>query len=218
MKHKKFIFMLTVLVLLMAAGGVSAYFTSMDQNTNTWTTGNITIELREPEYGKATPAERENITPNQELTKDPLIKNTGSNEAYVFLQFSVPKANVKTADADGTLQPSVQQELFSYTIHSGWTKVSEDNSSADSNSYIYAYGSSSGCTPLSSGTSTPPLFQNSRIVFKNIVEGQELQNKKLEIPVRAFGIQTSDLSTDNTSLPSEVWKILTNQTVPSISD
>lgn len=218
MKQKKLIFIFAALALLMTAGGVSAYFTSMDQNTNTWTTGNITIELQEPEYDKIPQIERENITPNQKLTKDPLIKNTGSNEAYVFLRFSVPKANVKTAAADGTLQPSAQQELFSYTIHSGWTKVSEDNSSADNNSYIYAYGSSSGCTPLSSGAATPPLFQDSRIVFKNIIEGQGLQNKNLEIPVQAFGIQTSDLGTNSTSLPSEVWKILTNQADPSVSD
>lgn len=218
MKQKKYIFILAVLALLMAAGGVSAYFTSTDQNTNTWTTGNIAIELQEPEYDKTPQTERENITPNQELAKDPLIKNTGSNEAYVFLRFSVPKANVKTAAADGTLQPSATQELFSYAIHSGWTKVSEDKTAADKNTYVYAYGSSSGCTPLSSGTATPPLFQDSRIVFKNIIEGQGLQNKKLEIPVRAFGIQTSDLGADGTSLPSAVWEILANQADPSVSN
>ena len=63
-----------VLVLLLATGGISAYFTSTDNATNSWTVGDVTIDLLEAEYDKVPETERQNITPNKVFTKDPVVK------------------------------------------------------------------------------------------------------------------------------------------------
>lgn len=82
LKNKKRMMTLAaVLVLLLAIGGISAYFTSTDNATNQWTVGDVTIELLEEEYDKVPETERQNITTNKVFTKDPVVRNTGTNDA-----------------------------------------------------------------------------------------------------------------------------------------
>ena len=208
---KRMIFIAAVLVLLLGVGGVSAYFTSTDNATNSWTVGDVTIELLEEEYDKVPEAERQNITPNQSFTKDPVVKNIGTNDAFVFLRFSVPKQAVRIADQTGAAQASQVQELFDYTIHTDWVKVSEDTSAAAQNTYVYAYGTEAACKALVAEASTPSLFKENQITFINVLEGQGLEGNALEIPVEAYGIQTTDLDTDDKTAPADVWQILMNQ-------
>lgn len=210
LKNKKRVIILAAaLVLLLTVGGVSAYFTSTDEATNSWTVGDVKIELLEVEYDKVPAEERTNITPNQTFIKDPVVTNTGTNDAFVFLQFSVPKANVKV---DGTLQSAKMQELFDYTIHESFTKVSEDTSATDKNIYVYSYGTEDACKSLAAEDSTPSLFEGNRITFKNVIEGQGLEGMTLEVPVQALAIQTTDLSDTDATRPADVWRILSNQT------
>lgn len=210
LKNKKFMILVTALVLLLTVGGVSAYFTSTDHATNYWTVGDIEIELLEAEYDKVPAEERTNITPNKAFIKDPVIWNTGTNDAFVFLRFSVPKQDVQIADQTGSVQDSHVQELFDYTINDGWTKVSEDTSATDKNIYVYSYGTETDCKALKAEASTPSLFQDNEITFINVLEGQGLEGTTLEIPVESFGIQTDLGELDSTS-PSAVWQILINQ-------
>lgn len=208
---KRIIFIAAVLVLLLGVGGVSAYFTSTDNATNQWTVGDVTIELLEEEYDKVPETERQNITPNKVFTKDPVVKNIGTNDAFVFLRFSVPKKEVRIAGQDGSAQASQVQELFDYTIQDGWVKVSEDTSATDKNTYVYAYGNEAACKALAAEASTPSLFKNNQVTFINVIEGQSLEGTTLEIPVESFGIQTTDLGTDDKTAPADVWKILIHQ-------
>ena len=80
------------LVGVMGIGGILAYFTDGDTATNTMTVGQISIDLQEPNWEP-----KDDITPGQDIRKDPLIKNDGENDAYVFLEVSVPYANITTA-------------------------------------------------------------------------------------------------------------------------
>ena len=115
------------------------FFSSIRDAVCNWRRlGNVTIELLEEEYDKVPEEERHNITPDKVFTKDPIVRNVGTNDAFVFLEVSVPKANVRTASADGTAQPAAVQELFSYGISEGWTKVTEETSASDKNTYVYA--------------------------------------------------------------------------------
>ena len=75
---KKKIIAFAVLILLLSAGGISAYFTASDEASNRWTVGNVSIELLEEEYDKVPETERQNITPNKTFTKDPVVRNTGT--------------------------------------------------------------------------------------------------------------------------------------------
>jgi len=223
--NRKRIMILAAVVLLLLIGSVSAYFTSTDEAKNTWTVGKVEIDLQEPLYDENNPEESQNMAPNKVVHKDPKVENTGENDAFVFLKVSIPKANVAVASQDGSKQDSVLQELFDYGISSDWVKVEEDTSAVDKNTYVYAYGNADECTALTKGGVTSVLFKNTeaadaaepgavgKISFKNVIEGQGLEAVTLEIPVEAYAIQTTDLTSDNVKSPSEVWNILSKQSV-----
>lgn len=223
-KNKKNFVIALALIAIMAIGGIAAYFTSTDQATNTWTVGKIKIDLTEPQYDENNEEEAKNMTPNKEIHKDPQITNTGNNSAYVFMKVTIPKANVMVANQDGTRQQAEVQELFDYQWNDGWYVVSVDESEAKYNTYVVAYASKDACTSLAENAKTPVLFKNAAgnqidtpnevgiITFKNVIEGQGLEETVLTIDVKAFAIQTADLGTENVTSPSEVWSILSKQT------
>ena len=62
-----------------AAGGISAYFTDNDTATNTFTVGKVSLDLEEPNW-----VPPENITPEQEMKKDPQILNSGDKQRICF--------------------------------------------------------------------------------------------------------------------------------------
>ena len=194
------------LAAIMAVGGASAYFTATDNKDNTWTVGNVNIELQETGYDAAQD-ERTNITPNMELTKDPQILNDGTNDAFVFMRVQVPKANVKVATQDNTSFTEEVQELFDYTFDDGWTVI-DTKEGTDSNTYVCVYGSATKCQALAKDATTPTLFKDGKITFKNVLEGQGLDGTTLEMPVEAFAIQTADITESDTDVPSEVWSVL----------
>lgn len=198
------------LAAVMAVGGISAYFTAADAKDNTWTVGNIDIQLLEPQYDESE-SERVNITPNKELTKDPQIQNKGNNDAFVFLKVTVPKADVKVASQDNQTFDQSMQELFDYVIDGNWSLVKTETGDA-TDMHVYVYGTQNKCTALAPGATTSVLFKDGKIKFKNVVEGQGLDETTLEMPVEAFAIQTTDLAGNGTTNPTEVWALLEGNT------
>lgn len=77
---KKILALALVVVLAVTAvtGATLAYFTDDDAATNTFTVGNVQIELTEPKWKAA-----EDVYPGQVLDKDPTVENTGANRCYV---------------------------------------------------------------------------------------------------------------------------------------
>ena len=77
-----------VLSLTLGLGGSLAYLTDTDAKVNTFTMGDVKIEVEET-FGKDTDFE-EDIRPGAEVNKDAWIHNTGVNDAYVWMTVSVP--------------------------------------------------------------------------------------------------------------------------------
>ena len=188
------------LIALMAIGSTLAYFVDRDQVTNHFTVGDIEISVSEPNWN---PSDGADITPNKVVKKDPKITNDGANDAFVFMSVKVPKANVKTANADGTLNAAANQDLFTYSVNTGW-KLIKTNASTDSTEYIYAYAGDK-MTALKPGETTATIFDT--VKFINIVE-EQLDGQSLDIQVDTMGIQTADLGTDS---PLEIYNIIMNQ-------
>ena len=77
-----------VLLLLMTALFVSmAMFTSFDEVTNRLEPGRINITLLEPQWN---PEDAREAVPNEDIPKDPYIRNDEEVPAYVFLKVTVP--------------------------------------------------------------------------------------------------------------------------------
>ena len=214
-----------ILAGTVSIGGIMAYFTDGDTATNTFTVGKISLDLQEPSWVPPT-----NITPGQEIAKDPQIKNDGNNEEFVFLKVTFPYANVITANENGTKNRIADTELFSYDVNEEWTELSaqrEIDSSSKIVTHLYAYtgNTSDSMKPLAVNSSTPALFEWVR--FANIVEDQNLETTTQNIVIEAYGIQTQNIkdekgnldgdNNDGKTLPLDVWKVIENQN-PSLQN
>ena len=220
MKNKKLLRGLCMaLVLCMGIGGMFAYFTDTDTTTNTFTVGQISLDLQEPNWPGNDDPSVQDITPNQELTKDPQILNDGVNSEYVFATVAVPYANIKTAAEDGTVAAeAANTELYTLQgVSSDWFLMGYlDNDGSisatpvyrDDNTvvHLYAYGSADAMTKLAKDARTDAIFES--VKFVNAVEDQNLEGTSLDIVINAYGIQTENIGDADTA--SEIWTIVKN--------
>lgn len=218
-KRKLSVIALT-LVCCLAIAGVSAYFTDGDSTVNTFTVGKISLDLIEPEW-----IEPKNITPEQEIKKDPRIYNGGINDEYVFLKVEVPYSTVITAAENGTRNEKAATQLFSYTVNNGWMEFKPAEwSDADAKgngvvTHYYAYASNGAMTALAQGVTTPALFN--AVKFANVIEDQGLEQATLNINITAYGIQTANINNGDNAIdgtngagktaPIDVWTVVTAQ-------
>ena len=98
MKLNKKITTLSLVAALAATtiiGGTMAYFTDTDSENNTFTIGNVKIQLIEKfeQDSKLIPAtgSAQNGTLKNGVTKEVSVKNTGSEEAYVRVHIAIPQ-------------------------------------------------------------------------------------------------------------------------------
>lgn len=190
MKNRKMVkgIALAAMVAALAAGGTAAYLTDFESATNSFTVGKVDIELDEPNWK---PDENTKLVPTQVIKKDPFVKNLGVNDAFVYLEVSVPVRNVITAALDGTRNALAKTEVFSYTKNKEWTQM-ERKEIGQNMVYTYVYNSI-----LKPGEKTTTLFNT--VTFANIIEGQ-LDTQQLDMPVRAYAIQSTNTGDDKTTV------------------
>lgn len=186
----------------LAVGGTSAYLTDYGKTTNTFTVGKVDIDLKEPNWN---PEDHTKIVATEEMKKDPQITNVGKNDAYVYMEVSVPVKNVITANADGSRKEAGATELFSWNKSASWTLM---GSKTVGTNKVYLYNYNKVVKPTET---TEALFKT--ITFANVVEGQ-VDEQQLDVDVRAYAIQ--DLNTDNKeetvdAQAKTAWEKYTNQ-------
>ena len=215
-------------VACLGIAGVSAYFTDAAKITNTFTVGKVDVTPNEPDWTPPT-----DIVPNQEFDKNPEVTNSGKNNAYIFLQVKIPKANVAYADADGTKHNENKSESVAlFDCANGgtpgfnttnWAELtSEKDETEEYVTRTFVYGTSSTAKALTPGAKTESLFTT--IKFKNVLEGQSIEGSKLNVDVTTFAIQTdylgdetNDGSGTTTTDPAAIWAILEKQ-APTVED
>ena len=129
--NMKKILLLTGVLCLASVGGVSAYLTDYDKVSNQFTVGKVDVELTEDNWK---PDDHKKIEPGKVISKYPRIKNTGINDAYAYLEVSIPTANVIAAADNGSRLEKRVQELFSFQSKASWTKL---NSQKVGNNQVY---------------------------------------------------------------------------------
>lgn len=166
----------------LAVGGVSAYLTDWEEKTNTFTV--TTAEdfdtdgwLTEPEWDK-TPEDHTNIVPGQVVTKDPTVTNKTPVDAWMYVEVSIPRANIKTQeDTDPR-----QQDLFTFEAQDNWVLVGE-KVYTQNHVLVYALGDGENPTkPNESGT----LFNE--VNYVDVADGQNVPSS-LDINVTGYMVQ-----------------------------
>ena len=211
MKKKKTITAAVILLLVFVVGGAIAYFTDTDTRTNTFTIGSVDITLTEDGWDALAdtnnndiPDAAEDMMPGESVTKDPLINNVSTkNPAYVFAKVEVPCTTI-------VAPATTSEELFTYTVNSGWTELSTAAvacTSGGTATHVYYYGSNGTLTALAkaadSSTPTPttnPVF--SSITLRSTLTGNEGLTGNKNVVVTGYGIQTEGLQS---TTPADVW-------------
>lgn len=90
---------LLAIVAILGVGGTLAYFTAEDAATNTFTVGNVKIDLTEPNWDASGSADAPEVYPGEALKKDPTVTNTGANPCFVRVE--VTGLDCLKGDGDG---------------------------------------------------------------------------------------------------------------------
>lgn len=230
MSRKKLIVTAIVLTLILAIGGILAYFTSTDTKTNRFKMGNVGITVNETNFpgDPSDPTNKVPVVPNKEIPKNPTVTNNGDGDVYAFVTVKIPRAEVKTS-ANGV---ATEQDLFTVRkitdattgetdpgINDGWLPVGNPEVITENDKsftlYVYAYATEEETvkklTPLAkNATTTTPVFD--KVKFAGVVETQSgtgsLQGTDLDVVVSGYGIQTEGLESD---VPATVWPLVIDQ-------
>lgn len=192
----------------LVVGMISAYFTDADTATNTFTVGDVSMNLQEPNWD---PDAADEILPSQTVPKDPQILNNGENEEFVFATVEVPYVkDLITVNPDGTKNEAADTDLFTYEVNDGWVEIGTPvvNEEKGTVTYTYAYGTDTEMEALLPGESTPALFDE--VTFVNAAEKQDLENTSKDIVINGYAIQTDNINGGKTA-PADVWQVVQNQ-------
>lgn len=214
MSRKKLIITAIILALVLAIGGILAYFTDVEQKENKFKTSKVDIEVIEESWpgNPDTPGgdpKTVDIVPGQIVAKDPLVKNNGEGTVYAFVEIEVPKAKFKLAGEDAisnTARPlfkllkGASEAAAVEGINDGWTLLSTDDTAADKVVYVYGYKTASETgvlTGLAKNASTTKAFNYVKFVDvdedSNTPAANSIQNKEYTVKVNGYGIQTEGL-------------------------
>ena len=212
MNKKKTIALIAVLLLIaLLIGGIFAYFTDTDSATNTFTIGNVDIELLEESWDPTNNAT--NLTPGATIAKDPTVHNIGTNDAYVFVEVIIPCVDT---DGDGNVE-----QLFNFntnnTPNAGWTIINSPAISNGSITYVLAYATTESNTTTmttlaSSATTSTAAFSN--VTLASTLDGNVAANiantanvaHSADIIVNAYGIQKDNVS----GTPAQIFALFGN--------
>lgn len=120
------IFLCVALVAIAIAGASLAYFTDTKSAENTFTVGNVKIDLTEPKWGETGEKEAETVYAGEPLAKDPTVENVGANPCFVRIkvtgldQFG-DKGNItyRTDYVDGKLGTNWSRHTDGYFYYTG---------------------------------------------------------------------------------------------------
>lgn len=172
MKMKKIALLAASMVTLVAVsvGGTMAYLTADASATNVFTIGNVKIAIEEPSWPATGTV---NIEPGQTVTKDPFVKNTGLNPAYIRVKVDIPT---------GTINDVANTKLFTLgTLGTGWT--------LESDGYYYYDGI------VQPNGQTSKLFEQVTLINSYAENGDTAVDK--DIVVTAEAVQTKGLTNND---------------------
>ena len=187
MNKKKIVTVCLVVALLAvcAIGGSLAYFTDTDTKDNTFTVGNVNIELTETEW-----VEDSIANPGVAVDKNPIVKNIGENEAWIRVNVTISDAAAFKA-AMKAHNITDLATIFAGHNESYWKRASiNEDAEADTITYSYYYKEK-----VAKNASTQPIFTSVTIPAAFTSAEMAEIGDDFTIKVTADAIQTAGLAT-----------------------
>lgn len=207
---KKSILMAAIAVMLVAVlvvGGTLAYFTDTKSADNTFTVGDVKIKLDEsnvndPNGDRVTSNEYTDVFPGIQYKKDPVVTNTGKNDAYVRAVVTIENGMNWMGLYNENVWTAPQEEAFMKLIcdklGAGWSieniayVTNAERGSTDFVATLKYTG------VLKSGDATSAMFENVMLptnATANDITTRVAQNGVFHIDVVAQAIQTNGFGT-----------------------
>ena len=156
------------IILGMMAGAV--IFTASATTTGAYLT-RITDSLK-----------NESVLPEESRTKNPLVKNTGTLDSWMFLEVNIPIRRISLVDENTKRkQPEGETELFRFRINAGWELIEKTRTGND---MCYVYGWKEMVAPTKQ---TGTLFDS--VTMVPYLEGSLNDKEVYQIRVTAKAIQ-----------------------------
>lgn len=163
MKKKLMAIALAVCVVAVLAAGASlAYFTDKTEAANnTFTMGNVKITLDETDLtkddGSRTPAGNTytNLYPGMDMVKDPIVYNTGRNDAWVRVIVRVANGAAFMDQFKDTQYGQSPLEGLTHGLGEGW-QITASTKDTATNDMVYTIVYN---TVLKPGERTPAVFE-----------------------------------------------------------
>lgn len=207
---KKSILMAAIAVMLVAVlvvGGTLAYFTDTKSADNTFTVGDVKIKLDEsnvndPNGDRVTSNEYTDVFPGIQYKKDPVVTNTGKNDAYVRAVVTIENGMNWMGLYNENVWTAPQEEAFMKLIcdklGAGWSieniayVTNAERGSTDFVATLKYTG------VLKSGDATSAMFENVMLptnATANDITTRVAQNGVFHIDVVAQAIQADGFTT-----------------------
>lgn len=184
MKKKIISLCLVAALAVVAIAGTSlAYFTDKDAKTNTFTLGNVDIELNEENWAAPTAA-----VPDVEYAKDPVVTNIGENDAWIRVDVTLSDAAAFTAAAEKHNITDLAT-IFAGHDEEKWTLAGTPVYDDEANTLTYSYYYN---TVLAVGESTEALFTSVTIPAEFDNDDMKEIGADFTIDVTAHAIQTAE--------------------------
>lgn len=163
-----------------AIGGTLAYFTDTAEKTNTFTVGNVDIELDEPNWEDHGKEDATNVYPGQYLDKDPEVTNIGKNPCFV---------RVSVSNLDQFVEVYGPSAMIKYVSDSTEDKLGSTDWVDGGDGYFY------WTKVLNNGEKTDALFEQI-IIPTNLTNDAETEG----IIVSAEAVQSQGFTGDATKV------------------
>lgn len=168
-----------VMVAVLGIGGTLAYFTDKDEEINTFTVGNVDIDLDEPNWDEDGSGDAPDVYPGEPLAKDPTVTNVGKNPCFV---------RVKVEGLDQFVEEFGEKAMITLRY-----KYVDGYNTADWTYYDgYYYYNKVLATKVDAGNEyNQGLTDITTPVFDQIVMPTELTNDAQSVPVvvTAYAVQ-----------------------------
>ena len=167
-------------VFTASAATTGAYLTRTTESLrNILAPGKVTVEVEEPGWQEKS---GESMLPGESRIKNPLVKNMGTLDSWIFLEVHIPIRRISLVD-EGTKrkQPEEETELFRFQTNEGWELIEKTRSENDMR-YVYAWKEL--VEPLQR---TGSLFD--RVTMVPYLEGSLNEQEEQQIRVTAKAIQ-----------------------------
>lgn len=223
MKKNKALLALVCAVLLVVATicGTLAYFTDQEAVVNTFTVGNVEIDLNESDFDNDNNTKQNDyhLQPGLSYTKDPVVTlKAGSEESYVRMIVTVenyeklkaafPKDKEfggKKVYEDWYLGEGENEVFLLQKLVKGWEPAKWECVAISADG-VYEFRYTEKVAAPTADVKLPPLF--TEVVIPGSVNNTELANlQNFDITIVAHAIQTAGFETD----VNAAWAAFDNQ-------